>query len=233
MQTLRLGSLSRLAWLSLLLPTWFWDLTSSIPSPSLLTSASPPGSLVQALMPSLSVHGCFPWPQRDLAAGGSDTGGLLHRAGFCGSWKTSLALCCAAEASCWGKQRKKKSVLKSPGEGGQDKYVQPREQKGWKIPDAEASLHEGLGGGGRTAPGQRGSLSAAPSPGRRRSLGDRPSWGRGSVGRMPPNNASLGWRAMAPLWTWGGVRGQGRALSQVMTSEESLLSGPLSLSHSV
>lgn len=50
MQTLRLGSLSRLAWLSFLLPTWFWDLTSSIPSPSLLTSASPPVSLVQALM---------------------------------------------------------------------------------------------------------------------------------------------------------------------------------------
>lgn len=60
----------------------------------------------------------------------------------------------AVEASCWGKAKERKSVSKSPGEGGQDKYTQPREQEGWKIPDAEASLHyhdltKGLGRGGR------------------------------------------------------------------------------------
>lgn len=48
----------------------------------------------------------------------------------------------------------RKSVVKSPGEGGQDKYTRAREQEGWKIPDAEASLHchalsKGLGEGRR------------------------------------------------------------------------------------
>lgn len=68
--------------------------------------------------------------------------GCCLRAGFCGSLKTSLALCPAQEARCWGKAKERKSVLKIPGECSQDKYTQPREQEGWKIPDAVASLHQ-------------------------------------------------------------------------------------------
>lgn len=64
-------------------------------------------------------------------------------------------LCCGGQLL--GESRGKKIGFKNPGKGGQDKYSQPREQEGWKIPDAEASLHhhhhrtEGLsrGEGGR------------------------------------------------------------------------------------
>lgn len=68
------------------------------------------------------------------------------------------------EASCRGKAKERKSVLKSPGDGSQDKYTQPREQEGWKIPDAEASRHhhgltEGEGGRERASAGR--SLPAA------------------------------------------------------------------------
>lgn len=69
------------------------------------------------------------------------------------------SVCCAAEARAGGGGRgggakERKSVVKSLGEGGQDKYTQPREQEGWKIPEAEASLHchalsKGLGEGKR------------------------------------------------------------------------------------
>lgn len=57
------------------------------------------------------------------------------------------SVCCAAEARAGGGggavggAKERKSVVKSPGEGSQDKYTQPREQEGWKIPEAEASLH--------------------------------------------------------------------------------------------
>lgn len=70
--------------------------------------------------------------------------GLLPGAGSCSPWKQAL-LC----GPCWrpaaGDAEERKCALKSAGGGSQDKYTQPGEQEGWKIPQAWASLpHRGL-----------------------------------------------------------------------------------------
>lgn len=73
------------------------------------------------------------------------------------------------------------SVCKSPGEGSQDKYTRPRGQEGWKIPEAEASLHHcgltmGLAGreGRCRGPGPGVIYLLSPDPGKSRFLGARP-----------------------------------------------------------
>lgn len=139
-----------------------------VPPPSLLVL----GLCALALSPSLCL--CLPSSLPP------------HRAALCsprGTWAQIRVGCCleqgptasGEQASLCGPPRRpaagdteeRKSALRSPGEGSQDKHTQPREQEGWKIPGAEASLHHcgltrGVGREGRKVPGQTAILPAAP-----------------------------------------------------------------------
>lgn len=155
---------------------------SSCPVPAVWSQVRTPSLFLSLSMAAL----CGPrgtWAQTRV--------GCCLRAGFCGSLKTSLALCPAQEASCWGKAKERKSVLKIPGECSQDKYTQPREQEGWKIPDAVASLHQPpwsdqgavvWGRQGGKGPGQDISICCLLSPSERRFLGTSHCWGGGKEG---------------------------------------------------
>lgn len=172
-----LGSPSRLPRVPLLLSTWFWDLTVSLPF--LFSSKSHhKGAVCQlctghlSLPPSTSASLC-PLPAIWSQVPTFSLSLSLCMAAVCGprgTWAQTWVGCGlaqvlrlltnkphsvrGAEASCWGKAKERKSVLKSTGDGSQDKYTQLRELEGWKIPDAEVSLWlpglpEGRGSGGK------------------------------------------------------------------------------------
>ena len=110
------------------------------------------------------------------------------------AWAQARVGCCRALRLLENKSRSvgraggqllgRDSVFKSPGEGSQDKYAQPRGQEGWKIPEAEASLHHcGLTTGLAGREGRCQGLGPGviyllpPEPCKRWFLGGRPLWG--------------------------------------------------------
>lgn len=129
-----LGSPSRLPRVPLLLSTWLWDLTFSLPllfsskshrkgavcqlctrqlSLPLSTSASLCPLPAIYLVPgpdllSLSLHGCSLWPQRDL---GSDMGGLLPSVGSAAPQKQA-SLCARCRGQLLGEGKGKKICFK-------------------------------------------------------------------------------------------------------------------------